>query len=159
METKKRQPGETGKGRRGSGAVEAKKRETGFVSEVRQFVEEFGEGGFSPEDVRWEYAALLRKARPNGRRYARELRAARAAYDKALARPFTPFPEGEYGGLRFEFGGIQLPDGTAVDVEVSDSLGRVIAVVTGRANEADGFDADEARTVNEYLRLAGARVA
>lgn len=160
MAMKARRPGKTGKGRRGvPGAVKVARSEAGIASEARWFIHDYGHGGIDPAAVRWEYAALLRKARPHKRMYAKELQAARAAYDEAMARPFTSFPAGERRGLRFEGGGIQWPDGTAVDVEVSDSLGRVIAVVTGRANEADGFDADEARTVNEYLRLAGARVA
>ena len=160
METKKRRPGETGRWRREvPGAVVAGKREAGFVREAREFAEDWSGGGVDTVAVRAAYADLLRKAKPNEKRNARELRAARVAFDEALARPFAPLPEGEYRGLRFLGGGIQWPEGTAVDVEVYDAAGRPVGTVTGRATEADGFTEDEARTINAYLLVAGARVA
>lgn len=161
MAMKARRPGKTGKGRREvPGAVKAARSEAGIASEARWFINDYGHGGIAPADVRWEYAALLRKARPHERRYARELRAARAAYDEAMARPFTPFPAGERRGLRLEGGGIQWPEAEAVGVEVYDRAGALVGVVEGRAvARRGGFTEAEARTVNEYLRLAGARVA
>ena len=161
MAMKARRPGKTGKGRREvPGAVKAARSEAGIASEARWFINDYGHGGIAPADVRWGYAALLRKARPHERRYARELRAARAAYDEAMARPFTPFPAGERRGLRLEGGGIRWPEAEAVDVEVYDRAGALVGVVSGRAvARRGGFTEAEARTVNEYLRLAGARVA
>ncbi|MBQ1428741.1 MAG: hypothetical protein IIZ06_03650 [Kiritimatiellae bacterium] len=161
MAMKARRPGKTGKARREvPGTVKAARSEAAIASEARWFINDYGHGGIPPAAVRSEYAALLRKARPHERRYAGELRAARAAYGEALARPFTPFPAGERRGLRLEGGGIQWPEAEALGVEVYDRAGALVGVVEGKAvAKRGGFTKAQARTVNEYLRLAGARVA
>ena len=148
-------------GQRASGVPGAdRRRGNGIAEAAREFIEEWGRGGRCTIDVRREYAALMRRAKPHAARYAKVLREARAALDNAVARAWVPIPEGERGGLRIGgCGGIQYPRGVAVDVEVYDKWGRLLDVVTGWARSSRRLTRRQAQKVNEYLHLAGVRRA